>query len=96
MFGFVILFPKDVPARRLRELRNDGEKYDEVDLHGDDWYPPGPIAFLSKVVSEDHVEDEGHVETEYIGLEFLCKGHAAGVVFLRFGGVDGDNGVSAT
>jgi hypothetical protein len=96
LLGAVVLFAEDVPTRSLRKLVDDCEQYDRVDLHGHDGYSPGPFVFLPKVVSEDYIENERHVEAEYIGLEFLRKCHAAGVVFLRFGGVDRDNGVGTT
>ena len=94
--GFVVLFMKNVPPGRLRELCDDCEEYDWIYLHGEDRYPPGPLVLLSEVVGEDEIEDECHIETEDVGLELLCERHAARVVFLRFGGVNGDHGVSTT
>ena len=83
------------PARRLGQLRDDGEEDDGVDLHGDDGDAPGPLVVLAELVREQHVDDEGHVEAEDVGLEFLGQGDAARVVLLGFGAVDRDDGVGA-
>ena len=96
MFGLVVFFMKNVPTGRFRELGDDCKEYDWVYLHRDDGHSPGPLVLFSKVVGEDYVEDEGHVETKYVGLEFLREGHATSIVFLRFGGVDRNNSIGTT
>ncbi len=77
---FLFLVMQDEPAGRFGQAGRDCEEHDRIYLHDYDWKAPGPLVEFAELVRQEQVDGEGHVEAEDVGLEFLGKGSAAGVV----------------
>lgn len=92
----VFLVVEDEPAWGFGQASGDGEEHDGIDLHDYDGEAPGPLIGFAEVGGEEEIDQEGHVEAEDVGLEFLGEGSAASVIGGEFRGVDWHDGIDAT
>lgn len=92
----VVLTVHDEPAGGLREEIDAGEEGGRVDLHDDDGGSPGPLGGFAQLMRDDQVDDEGHVEAQDVGLEFLGERHSPRIVVGQFAAVHRDHGVDSS
>ena len=93
---FVIVAVENVPSRGLWEPGDHSEEEDWVDVHDDDGETPCPLVIFTQDVGQDDIDDEGHVQSKNVGLEFLGQCCASGFVGGEFGTVDRDYCVNST